>query len=471
MLFNSPSYLLFLPVVIGVNWLLPARVRPVFLVAASYFFYASWNPPFLLLIFGLTLANYFLGLYQGRQEPKRKSLVVVALVINIGALAVFKYVGLLDDTARRAAELLGLPVLPVLQAALPLGLSFFAFEFIHYQVDLYRGGAPIVDPIRFALFPAFFPTQIAGPIKRYQDFDAQVEKRPAFDSILALEGVELIAVGLFKKVVLGDFLMRPAVDAVYAAPHLATSADAWIGLLAFYGQLYFDFSGYTDIGRGSAQLLGYKVPMNFSAPYLATTFQDFWRRWHMSLSSWIRDYIYIPLGGSRKGEGRSRVNVMISMALAGLWHGAAWHFMIFGIVCGAGVLFDRVLKVDLWPRRTIPFAVRVAGGWVVTQGLWLAALDFFRANSVGDVLVLWSRMLRPSLHHSLISSVQFLDVPLVIAGLLLAQLALRRLKPRELLAPSRLSVVLRPAYITTLMSLFLFFSAFAPARRFIYFQF
>jgi alginate O-acetyltransferase complex protein AlgI len=265
--------------------------------------------------------------------------------------------------------------------------------------------------------------------------------------------------------------MRPAVDLVYGAPHLATSLDAWVGLLAFYGQLYFDFSGYTDIGRGSAQLLGYRVPSNFNAPYLATTFQDFWRRWHMSLSSWIRDYVYIPLGGSRLGERRSRINVMIAMALAGLWHGAAWHFMFFGIVCGLGVLVDRVLKQRLWPNWTAPTAIKIAAGWVLTQAMWLVALDFFRASSFSDVFVLWSKMLRFSLHHYLTTPVQILDVPVLLAALLLTQLAVRNLKPRELIAPKRMALVLRPAYVTLLMSMFFFFSALAPVTRFIYFQF
>jgi alginate O-acetyltransferase complex protein AlgI len=471
MLFNSEAYLVFLPLVVGLNWLLPPAVRPLFLLAASYVFYAWWSPPFLLLVTGLTAANYLIGRYQGQQSERRKNMFVLALILNVGALAGFKYVGLLDESARSLASILGLPDLPVVHALLPLGLSFFAFEFIHYQFDVWKGGDPILNPVRFALFPAFFPTQIAGPIKRYQDFDAQVRRQPHWDAVLALEGLELIAVGLFKKVVLGDMFMRQAADPVFGALGTAGSVDVWIGILAFYGQLYFDFSGYTDIGRGSAQLLGYRVPRNFDAPYLATTFQEFWRRWHMSLSSWIRDYIYIPLGGSRLGEKRTRLNVMIAMTLAGLWHGAAWHFMFFGITGGAGILIDRGLQRNVWSReRTAPI-VKLFAGWMLTQLMWLLMLAFFRASTSEEALLVWWKMLPLDLHRHIVTSFQLLDVPLILVALLVMQLAMRHLRPREWLAARRSALVLRPAYISALMLLFLFFSTFGTSTRFIYFQF
>jgi alginate O-acetyltransferase complex protein AlgI len=471
MLFNSEIYLIFLPVVVGINWALPARIRPAFLLLASYVFYAWWSAPFLLLVVGLTAVNYGIGWLQGRRPERDKRLLILAVVVNLGALAAFKYVGLLDETARSLAWVLGLPDVPVIHALLPLGLSFFAFEFIHYQFDVWKGGEPIVNPVRFALFPAFFPTQIAGPIKRYQDFDAQVRRRPRWDSVMALEGVELIALGLFKKVVLGDMFMRQAADPVFASLGSTTSIDVWIGMLAFYGQLYFDFSGYTDIGRGSAQLLGYRVPRNFDAPYLASSFQDFWRRWHMSLSSWIRDYIYFPLGGSRLGLARTRLNTLIAMALAGLWHGAAWHFVAFGLVGGAGILADRFLQRVLWSRRGLPPAVSLLGGWAFTQGVWLLMLAFFRAPTSIAAIWVWWKMVPLDLHRNVVTAFQLIDVPLILAALLLIQIGVRRFSPRELIADMRISLVLRPAYVTSLMSLFLFFFTFGATTRFIYFQF
>src|SRR5713101_9037555 len=247
MLFNSEPYLFFLPIALLVNWILPAKIRPLWLLGASYFFYGFWSRPFLLLIIGLTLANYVIGLLQVEQTAHRRAILILALVVNLGALGVFKYLGLLDETARGLAAFIGLRnSLPVVKIILPLGLSFFAFEFIHYQIDLYRGDRPIRNLINFALFPAFFPTQIAGPIKRYQDFNRQVESRPRFDPAMALEGVELIVRGLFKKVVLAD-TMAPIVGMVFANPGGATGLDAWTALVAFYLQLFLDFSGYTDI--------------------------------------------------------------------------------------------------------------------------------------------------------------------------------------------------------------------------------
>ena len=473
MLFNSEQYLVFLPIVFVVTWALPPRVRPAFLLAASYYFYASWNPPFLLLIGGLTLANYGIGVVQGRRKPRRKSLLVVALVIDLGALAVFKYLGFLDQTTNRLAEILGLPIgLPGVNLILPLGLSFFSFEFIHYQVDLYRGFDPILNPIRFALFPAFFPTQIAGPIKRYQDFDKQVRGMPHFDPVLCLEGAELIARGLFKKVALADSLL-PYAATVFNAPTHASTLDVLGGLLAFSFQIYLDFSGYTDIGRGSAQMLGYTVPVNFDAPYLCTSIRDFWHRWHMSLSYWLRDYLYIPLGGSRRGPLRTYLNLMITMALGGLWHGAAWHFVVWGTGQGGALAINRAWQELPKPKVGLPKWLAVATGWSLTQATVLVLWSLFRAPNLTAALQLWTSAFHVSLRRNLIDAKGLAIIVLIAAAVLGIQLVTRRFNPRALLARWAGAVVLRPAYVTALGA-----SAFVAAmaqngavHRFIYFQF
>jgi alginate O-acetyltransferase complex protein AlgI len=471
-LFNSEPYLLFLPMALGVNWILPAKARPLWLLGASYFFYGFWSRPFLLLIIGLTVANYVIGLVQGAQLPRRRALLIAALVANLGALAVFKYLGLLDQTARGLAAFVGLQnALPVVHIILPLGLSFFTFEFIHYQVDLYRGDRPIHNPINFALFPAFFPTQIAGPIKRYQDFNRQVEARPAFDPVLALEGVELIVRGLVKKVVFADSLI-PIVGMVYGHLSQATMVDAWAAAVGFYLQVYFDFSGYTDIGRGSAQLLGYRIPPNFAAPFLATSFQDFWRRWHMSLSFWLRDYLYFPLGGSRKGPRRTRFNLMITMALGGLWHGAAWHFMGMGIVFGLGLNVDRGLQARRWFRPAVPRWTRLLAGWAIAQATFLIGIILFRAPSVQAAAQMVWRMLTGSPHHHLVTTLQMIEVVGLAAGLLGIQLLLTRWRPAEILSVARRGIVLRPAYVMAMALLFTYFFGLEHASRsFVYFQF
>jgi D-alanyl-lipoteichoic acid acyltransferase DltB (MBOAT superfamily) len=473
LLFNSEQYLVFLPIVVAINWALPKLFRPTFLVGASYFFYASWNPPFLFLVFGLTLANYFIGMAQGRRKPRLRRLLVLALIIDLGALAIFKYLGLLDLSAARLVAILGLPAtIPGVNLILPLGLSFFTFEFIHYQVDLVRGYEPIVNPIRFALFPAFFPTQIAGPIKRYQAFDKQVRSLPGFDPTLALEGVELIARGLFKKVVLADYLL-PFAATVFAAPSDATTLDVIGGLVAFSFQIYLDFSGYTDIGRGSAQLLGYTVPENFDAPYLSTSIRDFWHRWHMSLSSWLRDYLYIPLGGSRKGNTRTYANLMITMALGGRWHGAAWHFLFWGIGQGAALSINRAWQEAKRPAIAIPGWLALVAGWAATQFTVLFLWSLFRAPSETAAISLWESALNISLRRHLLSGANLAIIALIAAMVLGTQIVTRRWNPRELLGSHAAAVFLRPAYAVALMTI-----AFVAAltqngavHKFIYFQF
>ena len=478
MLFNSEPYLIFLPIVVAANWALPGRLRPAFLVAASYYFYASWNPPYLLLIFFLTVANYFLGMLQERCVPRRRSLLVASIVLDLGALGVFKYLGWLDGGVAGLAQLLGLSLsLPLVQLVLPLGLSFFTFEFIHYQVDLYRGAGAIKDPVRFALFPAFFPTQIAGPIKRYEDFDDQVREQPKFNAPLFLEGLELIALGLFKKVVIADNVARVA-TIVFANTAAAAAGDAWVGALAFYVQVYFDFSGYTDIARGSAQLFGYRIPFNFRAPFLAASVQDFWQRWHMSLTYWLRDYLFYPLVFSaplRKlgRRGRLLAAVMITGTLCGMWHGAGSQFVVFGLMMGGDFVFDRLATVYVW--RKIPEKISTFGHWLQCQVLLLMTICFFAAP-VPIALELWKHEITGGLQFRLLNSLEVVQVVGVFVVTLGVQHALMRWKPRDLLARFEVSTALRPAYVMGLSVTALYFAvadaalAFAP-QKFIYFQF
>ena len=468
MLFNSEAYLFFLPVTVGIYWILPIRLRVPFLLVASYVFYASWNAPFLLLILGLTVANYAISRVERRAHPGLW--LVSAVGVNLVALGIFKYLGFLDSTANQVAAALGLPAaLPAVHLVLPLGISFFAFEFIHYQVDLHRGNPPIDSPVRFALFPAFFPTQIAGPIKRYEQFDAQVLRGPRFQPEMFVGGLELIALGLLKKVALADRL-SPIANQVFGHSAKVTSLDAAVGLLAFSLQIYFDFSGYTDIGRGSAQLLGFRVPINFSAPYLATSFQDFWRRWHMSLSSWLRDYVYIPLGGSRQGTRRNALNLLATMALGGLWHGAAWHFVFWGTAHGTGLAGQRLSRGRL--QLALPPKARLLLGWLGTQVAVVALWGFFRAGSVGQGAVMLGRVVTGARHLGVASRSDALRVVLVAAGLLAVQLAARQSWLREPGAKLRRVPAVRAAALGSALALGIFFAtAVGTPQPFIYFQF
>ncbi|HEY9712801.1 MAG TPA: MBOAT family O-acyltransferase [Chroococcales cyanobacterium] len=382
MLFNSIKYLVFLPIVVVLFWVCPQRWRVPILLLASYIFYMSWRPAFILLIIGLTLVNYFLGnaIWRAEEEKKRKLWLTLAVIVNLATLGFFKYAYFLDDLARMVFAPLhvSVPALPF-DIMLPLGISFFVFEFIHYVTDIYRGSEPIKSFLSFALFASFFPTQIAGPIKRFQDFIPQFLSPAKFSIECFDEGIALILMGLFKKVLIADNLSF-FVQGGFTHPEQFTGLDLWLFTYAFAFQIYFDFSGYTDIARGSAQLFGYKVPINFNLPYLASSIAEFWHRWHISLSTWLRDYLFIPLGGSRCSRWLTSRNLLITMTLGGLWHGAAMHFVVWGLYHGAMLVAHRELK-----------RLREASQWLTklfasTIGRCLSVLLTFHVVCVGWVL-------------------------------------------------------------------------------------
>jgi alginate O-acetyltransferase complex protein AlgI len=391
-LFNSLAYLIFLPVTWVIFWAIPARRRLEWMLIASYVFYASWSIPYAAMIFGLVVVNYVFGLVLGRATTRRRALLGVFIALDLGVLGIFKYYDFfVGSVAGVANAVVGADLDPTLLGLiLPLGISFFTFEFIHYLVDIYRGDVPVHSFTKFHVFSAFFPTQIAGPIKRFQQFVPSLASLSRFDTELAREGLWLVGRGLFKKVLLGDRIAPWVNDGFRAASDGAIgTGDAWITTLAFALQVYFDFSGYTDIARGSAGLFGFRIPINFDMPFLATSLADFWRRWHISLSTWLRDYVFIPLGGSRRPMPRVMLNLLITMVVAGLWHGAAWNFAAFGALWGTGLALQHFLSSRIRLPRSIPLVV---GGWLFTQLFLLVSLVFFRAQSFEAASVMLQAM-------------------------------------------------------------------------------
>lgn len=409
MLFNSFTYLVFLPIVVAIYWAVPARFRTWLLLIASYLFYMNWIPAYGLLIVLLTLVNYGLGLAIAKATLRKRAILIIGLCFNLGALCFFKYANFLAESIWLAlsasgqtlrAILPGCAVAgldkPVINVLLPLGISFFTFEFIHYIVDVYRGSVPIYNLKNFALFAAFFPSQIAGPIKRYQDFIAQLAHPLSLRQADFKGGIFLILQGLYKKIVLGDNL---GAVVNYGFTHITTLGrlDAWIAVVGFTFQIFFDFAGYTDIGRGSAMLFGYKVPENFNWPFLAANLTDFWRRWHMSLSTWLRDYLFFPLGGSRVSSWMVRRNLMITMILGGLWHGAAWHYVLWGAFHGLGLVISKDWQ-DFVSKFKMLSTWRVTKVWhwlgvVYTMLFLFVAGTLFRADTLKDVGLMLSTML------------------------------------------------------------------------------
>lgn len=390
MLFDTPAYFFFLTAVVLVYWRLTWRKQNVFLLAASYFFYGWWDWRFLSLMLASTLVDYYIahGIARAREPVSRKRLLAVSMVLNFTFLGFFKYFNFFIDSATAGLNAMGLQVNPILlQIVLPPGISFYTFQAVAYIVDVYKGEIePSESLVDYALFISLFPHLIAGPIQRPSHLLPQTHRPRVLNPDSFFDGLCLIASGLFRKCVIADncaILANAAFDGQWGYNTVAIL----IGVYAFAWQIYGDFSAYSDFARGSAQLLGFHFMVNFRQPYLSESLQDFWRRWHISLSTWLRDYLYIPLGGNRKGPKRTYVNLMTTMVLGGLWHGANWTFVVWGTIHGAGLSIERFImgKTDhsretstagIWLRRIVIFHV-VCLSWV-----------FFRARSLGEALTL-----------------------------------------------------------------------------------
>ncbi|MBV9818677.1 MAG: MBOAT family protein [Solirubrobacterales bacterium] len=392
MLFSSATFLIiFLPLLVAVHWAVPTRARVPLLLVASYVFYLSWNPIYGLLLAGSTVGNFALAKLLERTNRSR-GVLAVAVAFNLVVLAFFKYAGLLSRSAAQLLAWLGLASagrFDGLHVLLPLAISFFTFEMISMQVDIYRGDARMGSFLVFATYKAFFPKLISGPITRYRQLAPQLE-RPAPLQLARLQsGVALFTLGLVKKLVLADNLSTLA-DALFRHPQGQGAGLALVGILGFGFQIYFDFSAYTDMARGVSRVLGLELPINFRFPYAATSPSDFWARWHISLSTWLRDYLYIPLGGNRHGRPATYRNLMITMALGGLWHGAAWHFMLWGAIHGVFLCVSHALRGRVrgtWVTR--------AAGWASTMVVVFGAWVFFRAATVGQALDVFRDLARP----------------------------------------------------------------------------
>ena len=392
MSFNSLEFLLFFPVVAALFFSQSRKLRWPLLLAASYFFYMSWRPAYVLLILASTVVDYVAALrvQAATNRLKRRSYLALSLVNNLGLLFVFKYYNFFSRSFEAAFSWLGLPSeVPVL---LPVGISFYTFQTLSYTIDVYRGRFPAQKHLgRFALYVAFFPQLVAGPIERPHRLLPQLARLHAGINYARItSGLKLIAWGLFKKMVIADRL-APLVDQVYADPQQHAGAALLLATYCFGFQIYFDFSGYSDIAVGTARVLGIKLTRNFRQPYLAGSLREFWRRWHISLSTWFRDYLYIPLGGNRLGRWRMSFNMLVVFLLSGLWHGANWTFLVWGGLHGLGVLVSRATwRLRNWTARLTGLdrssEVRRLLGIVLTFHFVTFAWIFFRAPSISNAL-------------------------------------------------------------------------------------
>lgn len=334
------------------------------LLLASYVFYAAWNPPFILLLWLSTVVDFFVGraLYHQENKHKRKLLLVISLIGNLGMLCFFKYGAFLLENFVTVANAIGWNFHPAKpNIILPAGISFYTFTTLCYTVDMYKKKSePVKSMLDFSLFVTFFPHLVAGPIVRPPQLVPQFETERKATQKQLLEGLFLISLGLFMKVVLADSMLSATANDVFGAKGNLPALDAWMGVLAFSGQIFFDFAGYSTCAIGVAACLGFVLPQNFFYPYAAIGFSDFWRRWHITLSAWLRDYLYIPLGGNRKGPIRTYINLMITMLLGGLWHGANWTFVVWGGLHGFYLWVEKAIA-DFRHDRVAAIAVTPPG--------------------------------------------------------------------------------------------------------------
>ena len=476
MLFNSLTFLLFFAVVMVVHNLpLPWRFKKTNLLIASYLFYAAWSPPFVVLIWLSTVVDWFVArrMYNAKTPLTRRVLLLCSLCCNLGLLGYFKYGDFLVENSIPILWAMGIEYLPPeSNIILPVGISFYTFQTLSYTIDVYRGEMkPWKSFLDFALFVTFFPQLVAGPIVRASQFLPQCEIARRATGQQFSWGLVLLIVGLFQKVILADLLMAPMSDRTFGQLEPVVWYDAWIGVLAFSMQILFDFGGYSTCAIGVALCLGFALPDNFRHPYAAVGFSDFWRRWHISLSSWLRDYLYISLGGNRISKRRTQYNLMATMLIGGLWHGAAWTFVVWGGLHGFYLVVERVAE-------RIGFMDWVRGGrwrmlltalatFIAVSVAWVP----FRSQSFSGALNVLQSLSATYTDEpvALFSPARMMIVLVVVCAVLAYQWWMRESSLEELAA--RMPIWSRTAFVVFMVLVLLWFSREVGDRAFIYFQF
>jgi alginate O-acetyltransferase complex protein AlgI len=430
MVFNTLTFAAFFAIVLALHSLpLGWTTRKVNLLLASYVFYAAWNPPFIILLWISTVVDWFAAqaLVHADRPAKRRAWMMLSVVANLGMLLYFKYGTFLLHNFSALMSGLGIDYHPpALDIVLPIGISFYTFATMSYTLDVYlRRATPARSFLDYALFVTFFPHLVAGPIMRPTELVPQFERERRATANQLRFGLALMTLGLFQKVVLADTFLSNAVERVYDAGHVPGALDAWAGTLAFSGQIFCDFAGYSTTAIGAALCLGFAMSDNFRFPYAAVGFSDFWRRWHITLSSWLRDYLYIPLGGNRHGAARTHFALMATMLLGGLWHGANWTFVAWGGLHGLYLSAERALRNRFTGYRPGPAATIALGllTWMLVNVTWV----FFRAKDFGAA---WQMLRGMSGQNGtakpILDTVFLAVVPLVVAGIVISHWLMRK---------------------------------------------
>jgi D-alanyl-lipoteichoic acid acyltransferase DltB (MBOAT superfamily) len=453
-----------------------SRIGIWWLLIASYYFYCCWDWRLSLLILFSTIINYIAGqrIFASDSRTVRKRWMMLCLAVNLGFLGYFKYCNFFLLNFKILTDLFGLNLsVTTLQVVLPVGISFYTFQTLSYVLDIYKGTLkPTNDFAKFALFVAFFPALVAGPIVRAHDFLPQLEQDPKYDDTEAVSGFYQILSGLFKKVMIADVLAATLVDPAFRNPEIFSGFWLLLAVYAYGMQIYCDFSAYSDIAIGSARVLGYKLPINFDRPYMATSLTDFWRRWHISLSTWLRDYLYIPLGGSRFGTFNTYRNLFITMLLGGLWHGAAWNFVIWGGLHGLWLAVERLVfggkRLLNLEGQSKPF---IFFRWLLTFHVVIICWIFFRAQATETLSAAgsaWTVISRIVIGADGISGFSWWFVLILISGYMMHFTPVGW-KNYLMVRYAKTNVFLQAAIAVVMLSIYTFFSTGSAA--FIYFQF
>ncbi len=470
MVFNSIPFLLFIALFLPLYFLVQGRVRLWLCLAASYFFYGWWDWRFLGLIIISTSVDFLIGkmLDKTESQKKRKNLLLISIVVNLGFLACFKYFNFFIDTFARLISWIGFsPPLQTLEIILPVGISFYTFQSMSYTIDIYfRRIVPEKDLLRFATYIAFFPQLVAGPIVRARTFLPQFDKQRPFDWDRFNSGLGQVLWGFFKKVAIADSLAL-FVDQCFAAPNNFGGLHLLFGVIFYSFQIYCDFSGYSDIAIGLARIMGFDFPANFKTPYFSKSFSEFWRRWHITLSSWLRDYLYIPLGGNRQGTLNTYRNLMLTMLLGGLWHGANWTFVFWGFLHGLYLVVERLLRpyFQSVTHKNYLIFPQILFVYLLTNVAWVffRSPDFYTATQILEKII----SLEDFNLAQVTNKFMVLKGVVLIGMLLLIELADFKLRFNRLIVQQP---VFRLASFAILLWLIAFLGTFG-AESFIYFQF
>jgi alginate O-acetyltransferase complex protein AlgI len=431
MLFNSTTFIVFFVLIFTIYYIVPSwQQRKIILLIGSYIFYAAWNPPFIILLWLSTALDFYLHrkIYYSENQKSRKVLLLISIFANIGLLSVFKYGDFLVENFQFLAKTIGIQFEPIqLGFILPLGISFYTFQTLSCVFEsYYKKQKPVESPLDFALYVAYFPQLVAGPIIRVENLVPQFKEPKYLNFNLLSWGLFLFTLGLFQKMVLADTLLAPISDSIFNYDKLPNTLDSWVGVMAFSGQIFCDFAGYSTCAIGISLCLGFNLPDNFKSPYASLGFSDFWKRWHITLSSWLKDFLYIPLGGNKNGLFRTLLNLMITMLLGGLWHGAKWTFVIWGALHGFYLIAERGIKA-IFKNSNISENIFVkAFIFFITYIFVCLAWVFFRAQDFGSALKILTSMFNPSLNgDKLLTTTNIVVCAITIGGLLLSQLYFR----------------------------------------------